>query len=240
MKKLNIVAYSGSFQKSSQTNQYLSQIIELLIDSLVCDEINYDLITPRTLPLKMCTGCKHCFYTGNCVLKDDSIFEIKKKILSADLFIFASPTHMHNVTNHCKNLIDRLAYTAHSLEFVGIPTIILATTDSTGATFTSNYLEKVATTFGFNVLNQYLIYNIDKKKSEQIKLAVSCIENYFSNPDGLSVSTNLEKYYQNVKAIAMNLPPERYEVKVLTKNNLMDNLSLTSYIMKKEKWRYTT
>ena len=53
-----------------------------------------------------CTGCIHCGYEGPCVQKDD-VEEIRKKILGADMLVFATPLYYYGMSAQLKILIDR-------------------------------------------------------------------------------------------------------------------------------------
>ena len=53
-----------------------------------------------------CTGCVHCGYEGPCVQKDD-VESIRKKILGADMLVFATPLYYYGMSAQLKILIDR-------------------------------------------------------------------------------------------------------------------------------------
>ena len=53
-----------------------------------------------------CTGCVRCGYEGPCVQKDD-MDEIRQKILSADMLVFATPLYYYGMSAQLKTLIDR-------------------------------------------------------------------------------------------------------------------------------------
>ena len=44
-----------------------------------------------------CTGCIHCGYEGPCVQKDD-VESIRKKILDADMMVFATPLYYYGMS----------------------------------------------------------------------------------------------------------------------------------------------
>ncbi len=53
-----------------------------------------------------CTGCVHCGYEGPCVQKDETE-DIRRKILSADMLVFATPLYYYGMSAQLKTLIDR-------------------------------------------------------------------------------------------------------------------------------------
>ncbi|MGN0853036.1 MAG: flavodoxin family protein [Kiritimatiellia bacterium] len=53
-----------------------------------------------------CTGCYACRKDHTCVIKDDAA-AILKKMLSADVIVFASPVYFYSVSAQLKALFDR-------------------------------------------------------------------------------------------------------------------------------------
>lgn len=61
-----------------------------------------------------CTGCVHCGYEGSCVQSDD-MQEIKSKILSSDMLVFATPLYYYGMTAQLKAVVDRFCFFNSSL-----------------------------------------------------------------------------------------------------------------------------
>lgn len=53
-----------------------------------------------------CTGCVACGYEGPCVQKDD-VELIRKKLLSSDMVVFATPLYYYGMTAQLKTVVDR-------------------------------------------------------------------------------------------------------------------------------------
>lgn len=53
-----------------------------------------------------CTGCKNCYYTGECIQKDD-VKGVVLDILSSDYVVIASPSWWADVPAQLKTLFDR-------------------------------------------------------------------------------------------------------------------------------------
>ncbi len=53
-----------------------------------------------------CTGCVHCGYEGPCVQRD-GMEELRRKILSADMLVFATPLYYYGMSAQLKTVIDR-------------------------------------------------------------------------------------------------------------------------------------
>ena len=53
-----------------------------------------------------CIGCVRCGYEGPCVQKDD-VDDIRRKLLDADMVVFATPLSYYGMTAQLKTVIDR-------------------------------------------------------------------------------------------------------------------------------------
>ena len=71
-----------------------------------------------------CTGCVHCGYEGPCVQKDD-VEEIRKKILEADMLVFATPLYYYGMSAQLKILIDRFCAFNSSIQRKGMKSALL-------------------------------------------------------------------------------------------------------------------
>ena len=65
-----------------------------------------ELINVAFADIHPCTGCIHCGYEGPCVQKDD-VETIRKKILDADMMVFATPLYYYGMSAQLKKMIDR-------------------------------------------------------------------------------------------------------------------------------------
>lgn len=72
-----------------------------------------------------CTGCIHCGYEGPCVQKDD-VEEIRKKILGADMLVFATPLYYYGISAQLKTLIDRFCAFNSSMQRKHMKSVLLA------------------------------------------------------------------------------------------------------------------
>lgn len=71
-----------------------------------------------------CTGCIHCGYEGPCVQKDD-VEEIRKKILGADMLVFATPLYYYGISAQLKTLIDRFCAFNSSMQRKHMKSVLL-------------------------------------------------------------------------------------------------------------------
>ena len=57
--------------------------------------------------IEYCRGCFACQKTGQCVIKDDAT-EVEKKVLEADVVVWATPIYYYEMSGQMKVMIDRL------------------------------------------------------------------------------------------------------------------------------------
>ncbi len=65
-----------------------------------------ELIDVAHANIHPCTGCIHCGYEGPCVQKDD-VEGIRRKILDADMLVFATPLYYYGMSAQLKIMVDR-------------------------------------------------------------------------------------------------------------------------------------
>ena len=53
-----------------------------------------------------CTGCVACGYEGDCVQRDDNEL-IRRKLLSCDMVVFATPLYYYGMSAQLKTVVDR-------------------------------------------------------------------------------------------------------------------------------------
>lgn len=68
-----------------------------------------ELIRLVDFSLEPCDGCRSCFETKSCAIKDD-VEKIFKKMAEADGIIVGSPVYFYNVNAQTKTFIDRVGY----------------------------------------------------------------------------------------------------------------------------------
>ena len=93
MEKVKILAINTSPRDGRNTYHLMNAVLKGC-ESVGDKEVEIETINVSDAPegeFKLCKGCWACVKTGNCVLGEDFITEIYKKIDSADGVIFASP-----------------------------------------------------------------------------------------------------------------------------------------------------
>lgn len=147
-----IVAYIGTKKgKTSNTYKLVKEILNRCKEK--SEEIEFEIITSNDVAIKPCIGCEKCFISGLCPLdKTDEAGELKDKILSADMVIFASPVYAHNVSGDMKIFIDRISYWLHNMKLNRKYAAVISTTASNGHLTVISYLEKIMLTLGAKIL----------------------------------------------------------------------------------------
>ncbi len=107
MKK--ILAFNGSPRRSGNTSLMLKQFAE----GTEASGGNTEIIYPDELELENCKGCLRCNILKRCSIRGDDWEDISRKILDADVLVFASPIYFHHVTAPLKKLIDRFRSFVH-------------------------------------------------------------------------------------------------------------------------------
>ena len=104
-------------------------------------DVRFEYLFLSQLNLQTCRGCYVCQSRGEqyCPLKDERA-DLVHKMQQADGVIFVSPAYTGNVTGLMKNMMDRIAYTAHRPAFLGKPAMLVATASS----FTGDTLKALA------------------------------------------------------------------------------------------------
>ena len=93
-----IIGISGS-----PRNKNTDYMLKTMLDATGFD---YEIIFLREKSIKPCTACGGCYFTHECIVKDD-MQELYNKLSKSDIIVFASPTYFANVTSLMKIFFDR-------------------------------------------------------------------------------------------------------------------------------------
>lgn len=66
-----------------------------------------EVINLRDYNLKYCIGCYACHKNGKCI-HNDGMNELAKKLLKANVIVFATPVYFYSMSGQLKVFIDRL------------------------------------------------------------------------------------------------------------------------------------
>lgn len=65
-----------------------------------------EIVSLKGKNIAFCKGCLACQKLGKCVIEDDSS-EISRKMLNADVIVWATPIYYYEMSGQMKTLIDR-------------------------------------------------------------------------------------------------------------------------------------
>lgn len=99
---MKIIILMGSPNRKGSTNILVENFIKGAGESgHLCEVI--DVCHANIHP---CIGCVACGYEGPCVQKDD-VELIRRKLLAADMVVFATPLYYYGMTAQLKAVVDR-------------------------------------------------------------------------------------------------------------------------------------
>ncbi|MCR5598656.1 MAG: flavodoxin family protein [Lachnospiraceae bacterium] len=108
MEKKKILAIQGSYKNNGIT----SSMLNYAVDESKKAGHDVEYIRFHDHRIEYCKGCRKCFATGECIIKDDDMTQISKSIKNADVIILACPVYWANVPAIVKNLFDRMSGTS--------------------------------------------------------------------------------------------------------------------------------
>lgn len=85
-----------------------------------------DVIHVSQADVHPCTGCIACGYEGPCVQKD-GMETIRRKLLNADMVVFATPLYYYGMSAQLKMVVDRFCAFNSSLNSRHLKSALLAT-----------------------------------------------------------------------------------------------------------------
>ena len=99
---MNIVVLQGSPNRNGSSNL----LAESFRQGAQAAGHTVELVDVAHADVHPCTGCIHCGYEGSCVQKDD-VEGIRRKILDADMLVFATPLYYYGMSAQLKIMVDR-------------------------------------------------------------------------------------------------------------------------------------
>ncbi len=143
---MKILAICGSPRKGN-TYFVLKSIQENYPD------IDIKLLKLSEMNFEFCKGCYVCVKKGEdrCPVKDERDLIIRE-MMEADGLILASPVYSHMVSATLKNFFDRFGFYAHRPQFFEKFAMPIATCSGYGGEYAIEYMEKMLSVFGFNII----------------------------------------------------------------------------------------
>jgi len=98
-----IIAFKGS----PRINANSSIMLDNFLKGFDSNKTFVEIIDANNINLAHCRGCLRCNLIKRCSNSNDEWITLSKKILEADILVFASPVYFHHVTAPLKAIIDR-------------------------------------------------------------------------------------------------------------------------------------
>ena len=143
---MKIIAICGSPRKGN-TYYVLRSIQDHFTD------IDFKILQLSEMNFELCRGCYTCVKKGEdkCPIKDDRDMIIQE-MKDSDGLILASPLYSHMVSALMKNFFDRYGYLAHRPQYFEKFALSIATCSGYGAEYALEYMDKMLSIFGFNLV----------------------------------------------------------------------------------------
>ena len=106
--KRSVLAIQGSFRNNGLT----SSMLKFAAEEAKKAGHDVEYINLFDLNVKFCRGCRKCFESAECVIRDDDMAQIANLIKKADVIMLAAPVYWANVPAVVKNLFDRMSGTS--------------------------------------------------------------------------------------------------------------------------------
>lgn len=227
-----IFAYVGSRNPDSHTLKNTVRILDRITETYP-DSFEIELYTPNHMHVAASTGCKTCFNEGYCPLENqglDQSAELKSKLLAADFIFLASPVYSHNVSSDMKAVVERLSYWGHLFRLAGKSCVVMATADSNGVHFVSDYLEKVANVMGLNVIDKLSISSQSPLRDSYLDGLIEEIYDFAYGIAEIETDDRAELSFQTYKKMYQHLPLTMAEPRYWKESGLFEHPTLQSYI----------
>lgn len=144
---MKVIAINGSPRKDGNT----AILLEKALVGALSKKSETEMIHLYDLNYKGCISCFACKKLGGksygkCAVKDD-LFEVLKKIESADAFILGSPIYLGEVTGEMRSFLERLIF--QYLVYDKERSVLVPKAIKTGFIFTMGAPERVIEELGY-------------------------------------------------------------------------------------------
>ncbi|MCL2633243.1 MAG: flavodoxin family protein [Oscillospiraceae bacterium] len=103
---MKTVLINGSPHESGTTAYALS----VIANALSAENIEVETIHIGNMKIQGCQGCGGCYGVGECVINDDELNDIAKKMQEADGIVIGSPVYYAGINGTLKSFLDRAFY----------------------------------------------------------------------------------------------------------------------------------
>ncbi|MDY3845770.1 MAG: flavodoxin family protein [Eubacteriales bacterium] len=107
MKKRILVVNGSPHREKSSTMVITDCFVKGMLE---CGDYEAETVHVSSLNVKPCLGCLSCWgrSEGECVINTDDVYELKNKVIKADVVIISFPLYVFGIPGQLKMLLDRL------------------------------------------------------------------------------------------------------------------------------------
>jgi multimeric flavodoxin WrbA len=158
-----------AIQSSPNLNGLTARLAQAVLTGVQSENGAIELIHLNNLNIKPCIACEKgwgvCREKNICILEDD--FEVlRKKIIEADVVIFATPVYWHDLSESAKRFLDRLrrceSFTFNTFTGKKIIGITSAGGSGRGAVRALHNLEEYLRRLGFEIFDLVSVTRFSK------------------------------------------------------------------------------
>ncbi|MBL7005996.1 MAG: flavodoxin family protein [Spirochaetia bacterium] len=102
-----------AFTASPRQNGNSAALLESFLAGAVEAGAEAETIATEKADIISCRGCLSCNLLKHCIIRKDGWQELSRKILDADVLVFATPIYFHHTTASCKRILDRFRSFIH-------------------------------------------------------------------------------------------------------------------------------
>jgi len=191
-------------------------------------EIDFKILQLCDLNFEFCRGCYLCVKHGEdkCPIKDDRDMIIKEMV-DADGLILATPVYSLMISAVLKNFFERLGFFAHRPYFFDKYAMSVVTCSGYGAEEALQYMDKMLSVFGFNLVSPLELHfragkMPEKNKKRNQEKTIEAFEKFIARiekggrdkpPLNLMVPFNIFKYVSEIDKKNMTADYEYYKDK---------------------------
>jgi len=99
-----VLVIGGSPRRGGNTDDCVRYICERLQGAA---KHRAEAVYIRELNIKPCAGCRQCMSEGECVIRDDDMAELMRRVMNCDVLVQVAPVYWNGPPGIMKNFIDR-------------------------------------------------------------------------------------------------------------------------------------
>lgn len=226
---MKVLVFAGSPRLEKSVSLEAARRLLGRFAEITGEEPETEIITEKNAGIDSCRGCMSCFRSGICPLETrDSMAELKKKMLNADMIVFATPIYAANVSVFMNVLFQRFSGWLHLMPLISRKAVLVTSSCGNGIGMVNSYMRNIVWGMGMRIASVLNViarekneldseYNADITEKSAKLLSICFSEN--TAPE--LFNNGLEKYFSSLKEQMLQSETEnRYEYEYWEKSGL--------------------